>query len=475
MRAGELRTQGQLGLLVTRRTPSRPEPLRPLGSWLSGSVADQALPIARMPAGMHSPSRAGAGQAVLTALLLLLASCHADSREAVRSPVTDTNNQGDSPAASAESPPQPAAAAWHVDPASRLRIGRAAGDPEYLFERVNGVQVLENGRIAIADAGSESVRLFDASGHWVATAGGFGGGPGEYRGLKWIGECSPDTLYAYDAVNWRITEIDADGGVDHMFTPALPSSDIPPLRVACAPDGNVILMGWGGLRPDHAMMAWRPDVPIAVVDQDGRLVRDIGTVRGNERYAFARSVGPMPLGKSTLIAGGASHVYVGTGDSYEIRQYGRRGQFIRTVRLGRRPVAITDRDINAFTDSVLALTQSSAKRNIWRKQLEEVRFPATLPAYESLLVGGKGCLWVEDYARPGTASDRTWSVFAPSGRLVATSATPHGLQVLDIGPSTIAGVTADSLGIQHVEVHSLLRDSPQGAEACGETQARGPA
>ena len=70
--------------------------------------------------------------------------------------------------------------AWRVDTAPSLSIGTALdGNPAMQFTRVSGVTRLSDGRIAVVDDQTAELRIFDASGRHLTTAGGKGGGPGD--------------------------------------------------------------------------------------------------------------------------------------------------------------------------------------------------------------------------------------------------------------------------------------------------------
>src|SRR5512140_3947795 len=96
------------------------------------------------------------------------------------------------------------AAAWQVDTSAILEIGRAQGDSVYQLYRVRGIVELPGGGIALANAGSSEVRLYDATGRFLRALGREGEGPGEFTSLRNL-VLRGDTLYAYDRVAGLLT------------------------------------------------------------------------------------------------------------------------------------------------------------------------------------------------------------------------------------------------------------------------------
>ena len=67
-----------------------------------------------------------------------------------------------------------------------LRIGSVEEVGPSSFGMIRTIAVMEDGRIAVADAQAEEVRLFDSEGQFLRTFGGEGGGPGELRGMQGV-------------------------------------------------------------------------------------------------------------------------------------------------------------------------------------------------------------------------------------------------------------------------------------------------
>ena len=99
----------------------------------------------------------------------------------------------------------PRGRAWRVEARPFLQIGRVAGgadpvgqDTVYELLRVMGVARLSDGRIAVANQGSSTIRFFDSAGRFVGSAGRDGEGPAEFRQILGMKAIRGDTLFVVD-------------------------------------------------------------------------------------------------------------------------------------------------------------------------------------------------------------------------------------------------------------------------------------
>ena len=79
-----------------------------------------------------------------------------------------------------------------------VEIGVADGAAELQFFQVSGATRLADGGFAVTDGGSRELRIFDEDGSHRATAGGAGGGPGEFRYPIAVHALGGDTIMVLD-------------------------------------------------------------------------------------------------------------------------------------------------------------------------------------------------------------------------------------------------------------------------------------
>jgi hypothetical protein len=93
-----------------------------------------------------------------------------------------------------------------------LRIGVVEGEGPASFGRIRTIAPLEGGRIAVADALAEEVRIFDGQGRHLRTFGGKGGGPGELQGMHGVYADPHGLLRVPERENARMSIFHPDSG-----------------------------------------------------------------------------------------------------------------------------------------------------------------------------------------------------------------------------------------------------------------------
>lgn len=101
---------------------------------------------------------------------------------------------------------------WTLSSEPVTRIGAIEGDERMLLHRAGSSLVLPDGRVAVLNAGSHQLRVYDATGRFLAAAGRQGIGPGEWRRPAAVLLLEPDTLLVYDASLRRELRFDTFGG-----------------------------------------------------------------------------------------------------------------------------------------------------------------------------------------------------------------------------------------------------------------------
>lgn len=160
----------------------------------------------------------------------------------------------------------------------------------------------------------------------MATWGGTGGGPGEFRRLEWLATLPPDTLAAGDGGLRRITVLDAGGqyirsfGTADRVDPA--SNPIPPRPMVLLADGSAIGAVFSSPAPTEDTA--RPPVEILVLPPAGGSMRELGTWRGEELALFEQDgslqVTQPPFGRRLHIATASDGVWIADDSAPTVRQ-----------------------------------------------------------------------------------------------------------------------------------------------------------
>lgn len=354
---------------------------------------------------------------------------------------------------------------WRAGDAPSLAIGSVEGAEAFRFEDIASVRRGSDGSIVVADRGARQVRVFDAQGRHVRTAGRKGRGPGEFEGLSRLFLLPGDSLAAWDANQRRIT-VFAPGG-------------------ALARVESLDLPGFGGsldaVFPDGSLVA-RPGIDPFQLDASGEgerrlqvvhMVRPAGETEwraldgmpGLEEVVVKHERGsgtnPVLFGRTHVAAAGRSRWYTGDTDRFEVTVRAPDGAPLRVLRRDHTPVPVSASDAAraraAFQESreeeVAGLPAGLAAAS------EDAPVPPhrpTMPAFDRIVEDTDENVWVRHYHFPPDATQR-WSVFSAAGELVAEAETPPGLHVEQIGPDWILGVAKDEMGVSYVHRHVLTR------------------
>jgi hypothetical protein len=357
---------------------------------------------------------------------------------------------------------------WLLSDEPLVTIGSASGDPQYELFRVRGALLLRSGDIVVADAGTQELRFYDQEGRHLRSAGGEGGGPGEFRTLSWISRSGPDSIVALDVRQRRISYFDISGRFDRSVR-LEPSPELPfPEPVGFFADGSLLVTkGTMSLSARPPTRVERPEEAVYRYRPDGMTVEVLGsfpwyevsiapsrTVRGEEIYN--RSL--RTFGRATVFAVSGDRFYVADNASYEIRMYSFDGKLGMIIRRDHEPVPVTEADIRALRDSIVArYTDADARRRVEQGLREKPAPPATFPAYApEIRVCADGNLWVREYTRPGEHGAR-WSVFSPRGLWIASAEIPYDFSVFDVGEDYVLGLHRDHAGVEYVQLYELVR------------------
>ena len=290
-------------------------------------------------------------------------------------------------------PPEGSRLGWEVGPEPTVRIGSADGEDPYLFHRVWDMTTLGDGRIAVADAGSEELRVFDSTGVHLATWGGRGEGPGEFRSLWAVARWAGDSVAAWEFHGDRgVSIFDSGGSLGRILRYATVSTrtDITVLRTAVILTDHEVRSDRGrGLQVRHRLYQFR--------DAEGKVTASLGPYPASEMFERQRA---------------------GTTVWMEV-------PFTRCGwRSGDDEIPLPE-TLPAF-DRVIA----DALDHLW---IREYRIPG------------------RDTRHP------LWTVFDPEGRVLGRVETPRGLRIFEIGEEHVLGLAIRDLGVQQVQVWPLRR------------------
>ncbi len=354
---------------------------------------------------------------------------------------------------------------WSVAPEPDLIIGAIEGDSNYQLFGVAGAHRLTDGRIAVVNAGSWEVRVYDPQGTFLRSFGRRGGGPEEF-GMPVLGGVINDTLVVVDRGQHRIAMVHPDMGFVRLATvEAEVGGYLNPSGTFR--NGQVVFGGAFDMRRIGELQEGmnRAHTFYRSCNPDGSLATDFGDKVGAE--FFIRDLdgdGPesrpalIPFGKRPMATVSPSQFYYATGDEFELEAYDPSGRLARLIRLDRDPVPVTAQDGSRYIEEMAAAAATEAQARMIRQRLSQLPLPETFPAFANLMADELGYLWVQQQARPGQ-DDSIWEIFNPAGVLMGRVSLPPRVDPLEIGADYLLGLHWDELEVEYLHLYLLERPS----------------
>ncbi len=209
----------------------------------------------------------------------------------------------------------------------------ASGGPQQ-FHEIRDVELLDSERLAVADGGSEEVRIFGLRGDFRMSFGGRGNGPREFRALNLVQDVA-DSIFTYDAGNERISVRNEDGELVRSFHLEWFSGLLFPVEFG--QDGRALtitashmveLEGTGRLFDQSLVSVYAPDGSLVDslrrVPHNERFVRQVGDFRTTVGAPFSAPAGVVRFGP------GFCHTF---GPDPQVRCYGTSGELEEIWRL----------------------------------------------------------------------------------------------------------------------------------------------
>lgn len=350
---------------------------------------------------------------------------------------------------------------WRISVDPVLDIGIVDGPPEYQLFRARSAARSSDGRVVIANGGTNELRFYDHAGTHLYSVGRTGEGPGEFRDLQRVWLFGGDSLLAYDFAPARLSVFSPSGDYVRSVHIASPEGRQVIVRGSLN-DGSLIAVGapiWDA--PGATSGIVRDSVPYYRYDSDGAFLGTLGRFPSVEVFRIItgdswRLTG-LPFPRAPVAAVARDRFYFGPADDYEFQTYTPTGQLERVVRLPheRRPVTSADRE--RFREERLERADREGTRPAMERMLAATPYPDVMPPYDRALVDEEGNLWLADYRPPGSDEDSSWKVFTPAGQFLGAVTVPGQFDVLQVGADFVLGYWLDELDVEHIRMYALSR------------------
>ena len=369
---------------------------------------------------------------------------------------------------------------WGVDPASELVIGSAPlltdsrdadggnGGPITL-SRVHSVRVFPDGRLVVADAGTEQVMIFDRTGTLMARVGARGDGPGEYRRVADVHICGEDSVAIGDGVNVHFF----DGRGEFVRRVGYRIDGSSSSLVAVSTDCRRVLVrqeaepppldAWG---PIESTFAWLDPTERADTVASEALTEFWTRALYGEIGTFG-----VPWGTIYAAAADGNDLVAGHGRAPEFRRYDASGRLTEIVRWGEWPQPIGREDRRHYAQQRAEWLEGMPdhpETRFWFPALDEYpELPSHKPLFDRLLADDRGRVWARVFPARSIGfldsrlpdepwPNQVWRVFDPAGVWLGELTLPERFDLQAVVRDRLYGILKDSLGVETVHVFAII-------------------
>ena len=349
-----------------------------------------------------------------------------------------------------------------------LTIGEAAGDPDYQFGQIAGLDVTSNGFILVLDNLAQHIKVYSADGVFERTVGQAGSGPGEFGpGAAVLMVGTADTVIVPDAGNQRVNVILL--GEEESTSFPLSFEEGIPMRWQVSNSGILAVQRRALNLPNQEAV----DVDlIARQAYDGTIVDTMLTPPRGETFSFGGGLPEFhffaPEPTWTLLNDG-TFVHA-VNNEYRISVAGPDGSVTRVITMPSEPVAVSEEDKEIITGLIMRLME---EQGLPPQALDGIKqgisYEDVFPAFTQMRNGPDQSLWVQ---RIGVPSDMTedeqenwnplldqgsddWDVFDGEGRYLGVVTMPDRFSPFSLKGDLFYGVWRDEFEVQYVKVYRV--------------------
>jgi hypothetical protein len=326
--------------------------------------------------------------------------------------------------------------------------------------RVTAGRVLQDGRVAVGNAGMQQVLLLTAAGTSPRAIGRAGAGPGEFRTITTLHRTARGGFTVYDARLGRLSEFDAEGELvsTERLSPADSYTDLQPLSVGTQ---GQVLAHYGSLRRLPAEGIQRDTTPLLIFPQPGA-TPDILSRWAMEETLFALeedgwSATQVGFGRSLASFGTNQRAIIADTDRLDALVLDTSGRQLMRIRGRAASIPANESEGEAWRRDRVARMRSDLPPELMariRERLSQAPFRETYPALDALAVDVAGRVWI-GAAVPYGEGERPWVVLGPDGTPIASVQLPKNAEILDITETQLLMALRDDLDVEGVSLWEI--------------------
>lgn len=354
-----------------------------------------------------------------------------------------------------------------------LAFGEAAGDPNYQFGQIAGLDASADGRILVLDQQAGHIKVFSSEGVFEHTISQSGSGPGELgpqAALLMVGR--GDTIIVPDMGNQRVNLFLLDGSEPTSFP--IRFEEGLPMRWEMSDQG--VLVAQRRALNVEGQETGRSDTDlIARQGYDGSVTDTLLTPPRGETISFGAGGIPefhffVPEPTWTLLDDGS--LVFAMNDRFRISVYAPDGMLTRVITMPVENQPVSEEDISIIEDMLESIFE---QQGVPPQALEIIKqgmtFEDVYPAFTQMRSGPENGLWVQRVGIPSemTEDEREnfnpmldqgsdeWDVFDAEGRLLGMVTMPDRFTPFSLKGDLMYGVWRDELEVQYVKVFRVTK------------------
>ncbi len=355
-----------------------------------------------------------------------------------------------------------------------LTFGEAAGDPDYQFGQISGLDVASDGRILVLDQQAGHIKVFSPEGMFESAIGQSGSGPGELgpqAALLMVGR--GDTVIVPDMGNQRVNLFFLDGSEPSSFP--LRFEEGLPMRWEMSDQGVLVAQRRALNIPGQQESEQSDTDLIARQAYDGSIKDTLMTPPRGETISFGAGGIPefhffVPEPIWSILNDGS--LVFAMNNVFRVSVYGLDGTLQRVITVPVENQPVSDEDISIITGMLEGLFE---QQGVPPQGVEIIKqgmtFEDVYPAFTQMRSGPENELWVQRVGIPSDMTDEErenwnplldqgsdeWDVFDAEGRLRGIITMPDRFTPFSLKDDLLYGVWRDELEVQYVRVYRVAR------------------
>lgn len=347
--------------------------------------------------------------------------------------------------------------------------GGVEGAEEQLLFRVKGARFLNDSVLAVLNAGTGELRLYDDRGEFLEATPGFGEGPGEFVEPTGLSALGGDTIAVWDAATGESTVFGAGEYLDRSRLNISGVSEHFPGLFQMRPEYR-----WAQVGPDRVLLFFYP--LREVVPDEGLFRLELGFILTSldatkpDTLGWFRSIEQMRLSTPAGMVGGEAivardtyyavseatdHVFIGDSEKFSVNRYALDGRLDMRIRVEGVEDPMMEAEVAAGRE---ALMERLEERGLASASVIAADAPVreTAPAFSGLAVDAEGRLWVKRTATEAS-SGFEYAVFGTNGVFEGSIVLPAHDRILTMYGNRIVVLRTDDLGVEQVAVYEMTR------------------